>query len=303
MKLPAFAFIKEVGPRDGLQNEKRIVNTSDKVDWINQLSYTGLSYIEVSSFVHPKWIPALADAYDVFKGIQRTEGITYAALVPNMNGLERALAANADEVNIFLSASETHNQKNINKSISQALEAVKEVTKQSLFAGKKVRGYVSTVFGCPYEGQIDISAVEKLCEELFSYGIYEVSLGDTIGVANPAQVEQVLERLLQKFSPSQFAMHFHNTYGMALANVLKSLELGITTFDSACGGLGGCPYAPGASGNVATNDLVYMLHKMGIRTNVDEEKLQQASYFIEEKLEIQLPSHVYRAGQHKTLSR
>ncbi|WP_028400264.1 hydroxymethylglutaryl-CoA lyase [Ectobacillus panaciterrae] len=303
MKLPASVHIKEVGPRDGLQNETRIVETADKIQWLNLLSSTGLSYIEVSSFVHPKWIPALADASNVFAGIERKEGVTYAALVPNMNGLERALAVNADEINIFLSASETHNQKNINKSISQALEAVKEVTQQSLFAGKKVRGYVSTVFGCPYEGNVKTSAVEHLCEELFSYGIYEVSLGDTIGVANPLQVEQVLERLLKKFDSSLFAMHFHNTYGMALANVLKSLEAGITTFDSACGGLGGCPYAPGASGNVATNDLVHMLHQMGVQTNTNEEKLMQASRFIQDKLEIQLSSHVYRAEQHKTMSR
>lgn len=303
MKLPASAVIKEVGPRDGLQNEKRIVGTKEKIAWIDLLSDTGLSYIEVSSFVHPKWIPALADATDVFAGIKRKEGVTYAALVPNMNGLERALSANADEINVFLSASETHNKKNINKSISEALEAIKGVTKQSLFAGKKVRGYVSTVFGCPYEGDIDIEAVDRLCDELLSYGIYEISLGDTIGVANPAQVENVLGALLKKYPASIFAMHFHNTYGMALANVVKSLEMGVTTFDSACGGLGGCPYAPGASGNVATNDLVYMLHKMGVQTNIQEARMFEATRFIQNKLELQLPSHVYRAQQHKTVSR
>lgn len=303
MKLPSFAFIKEVGPRDGLQNEKKIVGTKDKVRWIELLTEAGLSYIEVSSFVHPKWIPALADAKDVFTVLERNPHVTYAALVPNQQGLERALLHNVDEVNVFLSASETHNKKNINKSMQEALAVIEDVTKQAQFAGKKVRGYVSTVFGCPYEGEVDIDVVDELCNQLFSYGIYEVSLGDTIGVANPAQVERVLERLLQKYDSNKFAMHFHNTYGMALANVVKSLECGITTFDSSCGGLGGCPYAPGASGNVATNDLVHMLHKMGVQTNVNEEKLLQASKFIQNKLDMQLPSHVYRALEHKLVSR
>ncbi|MEN1936173.1 hydroxymethylglutaryl-CoA lyase [Paenibacillus sp. 102] len=303
MKLPTFAVIKEVGPRDGLQNEKKIVSTKDKVKWIQLLSEAGLSYIEVSSFVHPKWVPALADAGDVFAELKRNSDVTYAALVPNQNGLERALLQNVDEVNVFLSASESHNKSNINKSINEALSVVQDITKQAQFAGKRVRGYVSTVFGCPYEGDVSIDAVDELCNQLFSYGIYEVSLGDTIGVANPLQVERVLEQLLKKYDSSQFAMHFHNTYGMALANVVQSLEYGVTTFDSSCGGLGGCPYAPGASGNVATDDLVHMLHKMGVQTNINEEKLLKASQFIQSKLNIQLPSHVYKALQHKTISR
>ncbi|MCP8970351.1 hydroxymethylglutaryl-CoA lyase [Ectobacillus ponti] len=303
MKLPASVTIKEVGPRDGLQNEKRILPAADKIAWVNRLSDTGLSYIEVSSFVHPKWIPALADAAEVFAGIERKPDVTYAALVPNLNGLERALSAGADEVNVFLSASEAHSRKNINKSIAEAVQAVKEVTQQGLAAGKQVRGYISTVFGCPYEGAVALDTVERLCEELFSFGIYEISVGDTIGVANPQQVELVLERLLRSFPAGQFAMHFHNTYGMALANVLKSLEAGITVYDSSCGGLGGCPYAPGASGNAATNDLVHMLHKMGIQTQVDEDKLLGASRLIEQKLEAALPSHVYQARKHQTVSR
>ncbi|SCM94904.1 Uncharacterized protein BWINRASL_02409 [Bacillus mycoides] len=303
MKLPNFAVIKEVGPRDGLQNEKKIVGTKDKVKWIQLLTEAGISYVEVSSFVHPKWVPALADASDVFSELKRDPNVTYAALVPNQNGLERAFLQNVDEVNVFLSASESHNKSNINKSIKEALAVIEDITKQATFEGKKVRGYVSTVFGCPYEGDISATAVDEICNQLFSYGIYEISLGDTIGVANPLQVEQVLEHLLKKYDASQFAMHFHNTYGMALANVVKSLEHGITTFDSSCGGLGGCPYAPGASGNVATDDLVHMLHKLGIQTNIDEEKLLRASQFIQSKLNIQLPSHVYRALQHKTISR
>ena len=303
MKLPTFAVIKEVGPRDGLQNEKKIVGTKDKVTWIQLLSEAGLSYIEVSSFVHPKWIPALADAGDVFAELKKNPDVTYAALVPNQNGLERALLHNVDEVNVFLSASESHNKSNINKSTTEALSVIQDITKQAQFAGKRVRGYVSTVFGCPYEGNVNIEAVDELCNQLFSYGIYEVSLGDTIGVANPKQVEYVLDHLLKKYDASQFAMHFHNTYGMALANVVQSLECGVTTFDSSCGGLGGCPYAPGASGNVATNDLVHMLHQMGVQTNINEEKLLEASRFIQSKLNMQLPSHVYQALQHKTISR
>ncbi|WP_459503420.1 hydroxymethylglutaryl-CoA lyase [Bacillus sp. C1] len=303
MKLPTFAVIKEVGPRDGLQNEKKIVGTKDKVKWIQLLSEAGLSYIEVSSFVHPKWVPALADASDVFAELDRESDVTYAALVPNQNGLERALLQNVNEVNVFLSASESHNKSNINKSIKEALSVIQDIVKQAEFAGKKVRGYVSTVFGCPYEGDVSVDAIDELCNQLFSYGIYEVSLGDTIGVANPLQVECVLEQLLKKYDPTQFAMHFHNTYGMALANVVQSLQYGVTTFDSSCGGLGGCPYAPGASGNVATDDLVHMLHQMGVQTNINEEKLVKASQFIQSKLNIQLPSHVYRALQHKTISR
>lgn len=303
MKLPDFVVIKEVGPRDGLQNEKKIVATKDKLEWIYLLSETGLSYIEVSSFVHPKWIPALADAADVFAHLERKEGVTYAALVPNVRGLQRALSVNVDEVSVFLSASETHNQGNINSSILDALTSIKEVTANSLQAGKKVRGYISTVFGCPFEGQVSISKVEEICEELLSYGIYEISLGDTIGVANPSQVERVLGSLLSKFPSSSLALHFHNTYGMALANVMQSLSMGITTFDSACGGLGGCPYAPGASGNVATNDLLYMLSAMGIQTNIDTSRFTIATQFIERKLNMPLHSYVHRAMQQKTKSR
>ncbi|WP_379968325.1 hydroxymethylglutaryl-CoA lyase [Ectobacillus sp. sgz5001026] len=303
MKLPDFVVIKEVGPRDGLQNEKKIVATKDKLEWIHLLSETGLSYIEVSSFVHPKWIPALADAADVFAHLERKAGVTYAALVPNIRGLQRALSVNVDEVSVFLSASETHNHSNINTSISDALASIKEVTVNSLQAGKKVRGYISTVFGCPFEGQVSISKVEEICEELLSYGIYEISLGDTIGVANPSQVERVLGSLLSKFPTSSLALHFHNTYGMALANVMQSLSMGITTFDSACGGLGGCPYAPGASGNVATNDLIHMLSAMGIQTNIDESRFTIATQFIERKLNMPLHSHVHRAMQQKMKSR
>ncbi|NSL50802.1 hydroxymethylglutaryl-CoA lyase [Calidifontibacillus erzurumensis] len=291
MNLPNSVTVKEVGPRDGLQNEKQFIQTEDKIDWINMLSETGLSYIEITSFVNPKWIPQLADAVQVAKSIKRKKDITYAALVPNERGLQAALEVNIDEVAVFMSASETHNRKNINKSISETYIVLKPVIEQALSAGKSVRGYISTVFGCPYEGEISIDAVLSVSDQLFSLGIQELSLGDTIGVANPKQVEEVLTKVLDRFPREKIAMHFHNTRGTALANVLVSLNLGITKFDSSLGGLGGCPYAKGASGNLATDDLHYMLDQMGIHTGIDQEKLIQAAIFIEEKLGKPLPSH------------
>lgn len=294
---PRSISIKEVGPRDGLQNESVFVDTQDKIAWINQLSHTGLSYIEITSFVHPKWIPALADAVEVAQGIERVPGVTYAALVPNARGLERALAANIDEVSIFLSASEGHNQSNINKSIAQTLPILAETARDALAAGKNVRGYVSTVFGCPYEGAVPVENVIRVTEALFEMGVREVSLGDTIGVANPGQVHDVLEMLLKHFDAGQLAMHFHDTRGMAMANVLTSIEMGMSIFDSSVGGLGGCPYAPGASGNLATDDLLYMLDGMGMKTGVDAEKLKAAALFIQPKMGRILPSHNMQACQ------
>ena len=269
MKWPGAVTLKEVGPRDGLQNEKAFIPTEDKIAWINQLSLTGLKHIEITSFVNPKWIPALADGLEVAKGIQRVPGVSYSALVPNRKGLEKALEVNIDEVAVFMSASETHNQKNINKSIYDTFPLLKEIVQDSLKEGKLVRGYVSTVFGCPYEGAVEVEQVVKVSEALFEMGIEELSLGDTIGVANPRQVQEVLETLLKYFPASKLAMHFHDTRGTAMANILASLDMGITTFDGALGGLGGCPYAPGASGNLATDDLLYMLDGMGIQTGVD----------------------------------
>lgn len=281
MKLPKSVTIKEVGPRDGLQNEKQTISTEDKITWIDSLSKTGLSYIEVSSFVHPKWIPQLADASEVLGKIQREQGVTYAALVPNLRGLERALAANVDEVSVFMSASEAHNKNNINKSIEETYPILSEVVKEAKAAGKTVRGYVSTVIACPYDGPIAASQVRKVSDHLFSMGIDELSLGDTIGVGVPNQVEQLLEELLPHFEANKLAMHFHDTRGTALANIVKSLEMGITIFDSALGGLGGCPYAKGASGNVATEDLLYMLHEMGIETGIDINAVMKSAQLIE----------------------
>ncbi|MGE7121692.1 hydroxymethylglutaryl-CoA lyase [Peribacillus sp. NPDC046944] len=291
MKWPESVTIKEVGPRDGLQNEKVIIPTQRKIEWIDQLSETGLTYIEATSFVHPKWIPQLGDALEVGKGIKRNPTITYAALVPNRKGLESALEANMDEISVFMSASETHNLKNINKTISDTFPVLKEVIDVAKDSGKTVRGYVSTVFGCPYEGPIDINQIFRVCDQLFEYGINELSLGDTIGVASPRQVDVFLEQAVKRYDKDSLALHFHDTRGMALANVLKSLDYGIDTFDSALGGLGGCPYAPGASGNVATDDLVHMLHNMGIDTGIDSKKLIQSASMMQTCLEKPLPSH------------
>ncbi|PIC77843.1 hydroxymethylglutaryl-CoA lyase [Sporosarcina sp. P19] len=299
MKWPETITIKEVGPRDGLQNEKIFIPTDDKIAWINELSKSGLTSIEVTSFVNPKWIPALADAVDVMAGIKREPGVSYSALVPNRQGLERAFAADIDEAAVFMSASETHNLKNINKTIPDTLPVLKEIVQDANAAGKKTRGYVSTVFGCPYEGVVNTEAVVRVADSLFDMGIDELSLGDTIGVANPRQVQEVLDLLLKRFPSDKLAMHFHDTRGMALANVLASLDMGITVFDSSAGGLGGCPYAPGASGNAVTEDLLYMLHGMGIHTGVDEEKILVASAFIQEKIGQSLPSkNLQAAGAH-----
>ncbi|WCR28361.1 hydroxymethylglutaryl-CoA lyase [Paenibacillus thiaminolyticus] len=296
MNWPASVTIKEVGPRDGLQNEKVFVPTEDKIAWINQLSGTGLKSIEITSFVNPKWIPALADAAEVAAGIERMPGICYSALVPNRQGLERALEADVDEAAVFMSASETHNLRNINKSIRVTLPMLREVAQEALAAGKSVRGYVSTVFGCPYEGPVSIDEVIRVSDTLFEMGIGELSLGDTIGIANPKQVQKVLDILLQRFDPNKLALHFHDTRGTALANILVSMDMGITTFDASAGGLGGCPYAPGASGNVASDDLLYMLDAMGIHTGVNQEKLLSAARFIQEKIGRELPSRNLQVG-------
>lgn len=287
---PSEVVIKEMGPRDGLQNEQAFISTDDKVAWINQLSDSGLSYIEVTSFVNPKWIPQLADAFEVSTRIKRKAGTTYGALVPNRRGLESALSANIDEISVFMSASETHNMRNINKTIAETFPVLGEVVKETSRVGKSTRGYVSTAFWCPYEGKMEIDQVVDVCQHLLDCGIEELSIGDTIGAATPIEVEKLLDRLLRIIPSHQLAMHFHDTRGMALANSLVALQYGITTFDSSVGGIGGCPYAPGASGNLATDDLHFMLEGMEIRTGIDSDALQQAALFIQAKLERPLPS-------------
>lgn len=287
---PTSVQIKEVGPRDGLQNESHFLRTADKVAFIDRLSDTGLQYIEVTSFVHPKWIPQLADAVEVFQQIKRQTGITYAALVPNMKGLEGALAVGVDEVSVFMSASEGHNKANINKSIDETFPMLDEVVKAALAAGKTVRGYISTVIACPYDGPTKPEQVQYVASKLFAMGVQEISLGDTIGVGVPTQVDALLSHLKQYFSLDLFAMHFHDTRGTAIANVVESLRHGITKFDSAVGGLGGCPYAQGASGNIATEDLLYLLQEMKIETGVSLEKVQESALFVEQLLDKEVAS-------------
>ncbi|MEN1966717.1 hydroxymethylglutaryl-CoA lyase [Lentibacillus sp. N15] len=299
VRWPSNVQIKEVGPRDGLQNEKKPVATSDKVSWINMLSETGVKEIEYSSFVHPKWIPQLADAHEVGRKIKRNPNVRYSALVPNQKGLELALEAGIDGASVFMSASETHNKKNINKSIAETYPVLKAVIDGAKQADKHVTGYVSTVFDCPFEGKITSEQVIRVCDQLLEYGVDDISLGDTIGTAVPSQVDQLLEAVLQRFPQEKIIMHYHDTRGMAIANITRSLEYGITRFDSSIGGLGGCPYAPGAAGNVATNDVLYLLHGLGIATGIDEKKLQEAAFYIERKLGKTLPSKslAYAASQ------
>jgi hydroxymethylglutaryl-CoA lyase len=294
-ELPPDVTIYEVGPRDGLQNESRLIPTDDKVAFIDALSVTGLRAIEITSFVNPKWIPQLADAADVARRIIRRPGVIYSALVPNRQGLESAMAAGMKEVAVFMSASETHNRKNVNKTIAATLEAFRDTVPAALAAGLRVRAYVSTVYGCPYEGAVDPNQAVELCRALRALGCYQVSLGDTIGVANPRQVRDVLTRVLAEVPPGEVAVHFHDTRGTALANILVSVEMGITTVDSALGGLGGCPYAPGASGNVATEDVLYMLEGMGVRTGIDVDKLMEASRLVSTLVGHEMPSKFYRA--------
>ncbi len=303
MSIAKNVIVKEVGPRDGLQNEATIISTDDKVTWINQLAQTGLSYIEITSFVHPNWIPALADAVDVAKKIKRKKGVTYAALVPNRKGLERALEANIDEVSVFMSASDTHNQKNINRSMNDTFSILREVVDDAMKEKKTTRAYISTVFGCPYEKKVPIDNVLRVTDTVFQMGVNELSLGDTIGVANPVQVEQILDVLLKRFPSEKLAMHFHDTRGLALVNVFTALKMGIKTFDSSVGGLGGCPYAPGASGNVPTEDLVYLLEQMGVNTGIQLNKLLTAASWIEKKLKKTLPSHNLQLTKGSNFSR
>ena len=287
--------IVEVGPRDGLQNEHVSVPTADKIKFVDLLSQAHLPVIEVSAFVSPKWVPQMADATEVFAGITRRPGIRYTALVPNLAGLDRALAAGVREIAIFAASSETFSRKNINQSIDQSLVGYAEVCHRALASGLRVRGYLSTAFGCPYEGDVPPERVAHLSERLIQMGVFEVAISDTIGVAQPAQVANVLDSVLSRLRIEQVALHFHDTRGTALANVLEALFMGIATFDASAGGLGGCPYAPGASGNLATDDLIYMLDGLGIETGVSLTALSKASAFIGRQLDHKLPSRYFQA--------
>ena len=295
MKLPATATIYEVGPRDGLQNEARQVPTAEKIRFIDALVAAGIRDIEITSFVSPKWIPQLADAAEVARGVHRPAGVRMSALVPNRRGLDTALASGMKEIAVFLSASETHNKKNVNKTIADTLAAFDEVVPVARKANVAVRAYVSTVFGCPYEGDVDPERAVALTRQLRDMGVYQVSLGDTIGVANPMQVEDVLGRVLAVVPAADVAVHFHDTQGTALANCLVALQCGITTIDASAGGLGGCPYAPGAAGNLATEDVVAMLHGMNVQTGIDLDKLADASRTAATFVGHELPSKYLKA--------
>ncbi|MFI4860611.1 MAG: hydroxymethylglutaryl-CoA lyase [Phycisphaerales bacterium JB063] len=284
LQLPARVKIVEVGPRDGLQNEKLPIDTATKIAFINQLSDAGLGYIEAGSFVNPKWVPQMAGSAAVFEGIERRPGVTYAALTPNLKGYERAVSARADEVAIFASASESFSQANINCSIAESLERFGPVLDAAKHAGLKVRGYVSCVAGCPYEGDVPVESVRRVTAALVELGCYEVSLGDTIGVGTPGRVSAVVEACAQAVGVERLAVHFHDTYGQALANIYAALQMGVAVVDSSVAGLGGCPYAAGASGNVATEDVVYLLNGLGIAHRVDLDALIDAGTMIADKL-------------------
>jgi len=293
--VPKRVKIVEVGPRDGLQNEKDVIPTDDKIRFINLLSESGLLVIEATSFVSSKWVPQLADAAQVYADIEKKRGVRYPVLVPNLKGLERAMDSGVKDISVFTAASETFNQKNINMTIAESLDEIRLVVAEAREHGMSVRGYVSTCYACPYEGKIAPGKVVPVVEALLKAGVEEVSIGDTIGAAVPTDVERLFEWLSKNISIERLAVHFHDTRGTALANILKSLELGISTVDSSAGGLGGCPYAPGASGNVATEDVLYLLDGMGIETGVSLEKVVAASRFMATVLKKMLPSKYLQA--------
>ncbi|MCC6197986.1 MAG: hydroxymethylglutaryl-CoA lyase [Burkholderiales bacterium] len=280
MTLPRRVRIVEVGPRDGLQNEKQAIATDVKVALIDRLADAGLPAIEAASFVSAKWVPQMADGAQVMARINRKPGVAYPVLVPNMKGLEAALAAGAREVAVFGAASETFSQENINASIAQSLERFRPVVEAAKAAGVKVRGYISCVLACPYEGEIAPAAVAGVARALYGMGCYEISLGDTIGAGTPGRTMAMLEAVATQVAVAHLAGHFHDTYGQALANIYASLQFGVATFDSSVAGLGGCPYAKGATGNVATEDVVYLLHGLGIETGVDLDRVVDAGEFI-----------------------
>ena len=299
MTVPSRVRIVEVGPRDGLQNEPAAIATADKIGFVDRLGAAGHAVIEVSAFVSPKWVPQMADAAEVFAGIARRPGTRYTALVPNLAGLDRAAAARVDEVAIFAAASESFSQRNINQTIAQSLDTYAAVCSAARQRGLPVRAYVSTSFGCPFEGDVDPAAVARVCHSLVEMGAYEVAVSDTIGIAHPAQVPRVLDAVTARVPLGRVALHFHDTRGTALANVLAALDYGVTTFDASAGGLGGCPYAPGATGNLATEDLLYMLDGYGIETGVSLDKVLAASRFIEPKLGHPLASRYAAAVRNR----
>jgi len=295
MNIPKRVRLVDVGPRDGLQNEQTIVSTDVKVALIDLLSDAGFPAVEATAFVSPKWVPQMADASDVMARIRRKPGVRYPVLTPNMKGFEAALAAKADEIAVFVAASETFSRKNINCSIAESLERTQPVAAAARAHGMRVRGYISCVLGCPYEGEIAPERVRDVAAALKGMGCYEISLGDTIGTGTPGKTQKLIATVREAVPLAEQAGHFHDTYGQALANVYAALEMGVATFDSSVAGLGGCPYAPRAAGNLATDDLVYMLNGMGVETGVSLPALSDASAFIASRLDHPLPSRYAQA--------
>ena len=293
--LPERVRIVEVGPRDGLQNEQGQVRAEDKVALVDALVAAGLKHVEVGSFVSPRWVPQMADSAAVFAAIARAPGVTYAALTPNLQGFEAAIAAGASEVAVFAAASESFSQRNINCSIAQSLQRFEPVLAAAVAHGIKVRGYVSCVLGCPYEGDIAPERVRDVADAMLQMGCYELSLGDTLGIGTPGAARRLIDTVAQRVPRRQLAGHFHDTYGQAVANIYACLLEGVQVFDSSLAGLGGCPYAPGASGNVATEDVLYLLHGLGISTGVDLDRVVQAGRAIMLALGRQSASRVARA--------
>jgi hydroxymethylglutaryl-CoA lyase len=294
--VPEKVRIVEVGPRDGLQNEKTIVPTPLKIELIDRLSDTGLQTIEATSFVSPKWVPQLADATDVYTAIRKKTGVRYPVLVPNMHGYQRARAVGVTEIAVFTAASEAFNRKNINASIDESIERFTPVMERAKADGVAVRGYVSTVLGCPYQGEVPVAEVVRVAKRLHDLGCYEISLGDTIGIGTPAKAKAMLQAVADAVPIDALAVHFHDTRGQALANILSCLELGVAVIDSAVSGMGGCPYAKGASGNVASEDVVYMLHGMGIATGIDLDRLIETGRWLSAQLQRDNGSKVGKAA-------
>lgn len=295
MELPKKVRLVDVGPRDGLQNEPGVVPTEAKVELIHRLANAGLPSVEATSFVSPKWVPQMADHSEVMRTIRRKPGVSYPVLVPNMKGLESALAAGVDEIAGFAAATESFSQRNTNCSIEESMERFAPVCKTALASGMKVRGYISVVLECPFEGSVNPKVVADIAKRLMDMGCYEVSLGDTTGMGTPGETKLLMETLARDIPPAQLGGHFHDTYGQALANILASMEVGVSTFDASIAGLGGCPYSPGATGNVATEDVVYMLNGMGIETGISMDRLLDAAQYICDVLKRQTASRAGRA--------
>lgn len=290
------ASIYEVSPRDGLQNEAALIPIEGKMRLINALLAAGLRRVEITSFVSPKWVPQLADAEELATRMKAPEGVTFSALCPNTKGLERALSAGLSEIAVFMSSSETHNRRNVNKSIAETLAVFEEIVPPAREAGLRVRAYVSTVWGCPYEGLVDPRVSVDIAKKLVALGCYQVSMSDTIGLGTPRQTAEIIKRFLGELPMDRLALHLHDTRGTALANILVGLEMGVRDFDASVAGVGGCPYAPGAAGNMATEDLVFMLHGMGVETGIDLDKLIEAGNVAEQVIGRPLPGKVHRAG-------